>query len=125
MRRGTAILVVVAGCVGITSAEASRAPKPAETREIFAVLQAEGLTCAAQYPPGICRETIRISTRNKRWAVDHIRPEENGENIVQAIDISLHRGEAGWRIHQVGNGGGCGVPRKPRRDLHLICLPPG
>jgi hypothetical protein len=123
MSRATAIVIVLIGCVVVASAEANRPPKPAEAQEIFAVLEAEGLTCAAQYPPGTCRETIRVSTRNKRWAVVHIRPEENGETIVRAIDVSLHRDEAGWRIHQVGNGGGCRVPRKPRRDLHLICLP--
>jgi hypothetical protein len=122
MRRGVAILIVLVGCAGAAGAEASRAPKPAETEEIIAVLQSQGLSCAARYPPGTCRETIRVSTRRKHWAVVHIRPEENGENIVDAIDITLHGGEGGWRIRQVGHGGGCGVPREVRRDLHLLCF---
>ncbi len=39
----------------------------------------------------------------------------------QLVDAYLRRRDGRWRVHQRGNGGGCGDPRAVRRDLHLAC----
>jgi hypothetical protein len=125
MRRPTTPLASLAVLVAIAMpapATANRPAKPAEAEAIYATLAAGGLTCASLYPAGICREAIVISTAKRHWAVARIRPEENGENTVRPEDISLHLRGGVWSVHQVGNGGGCHVPRKARRDLHLLCF---
>lgn len=108
---------------GSAGAEASRVAKPGELAGIVAAIQARGLACEANYPPGTCELKVVVSTRNKRWAAARLRPTFNGETTVTPADISLHRKGRHWRVVSIGHGGGCNVPRKIRRDLHLICLP--
>ncbi|MFN2612319.1 MAG: hypothetical protein ABR536_02990, partial [Solirubrobacterales bacterium] len=99
-------------------------PTKREAANIFTALAAANKTCA-RYPAGSCKITFSVSEVNPRWAAAKIRADANGENTVVPETISLHRKHPKghfWTIHEVGNGGGCGVPRRPRRDLHLICL---
>lgn len=122
MRLRTAIVSLLLIAVCAAPVEASRNPSKKEAAAIGSVIAEAGLSCA-RYPPGVCKQAIRVSTKRVGWAAVRIRPEVNGESIVNPQDISLrHRGER-WRIIEVGNGGGCGLPRKVKRDLHLICLP--
>jgi hypothetical protein len=122
MRRATALCSLLAFIAVPASAAANRPATDAEAQAIEATLTARGLTCASRYPPGTCREVIIVSTAKHHWAVARIRPDVNGENTVEPEDISLRLRAGVWSIHQVGNGGGCDVPRKARRDLHLLCL---
>lgn len=117
-------LVVLPLLAPALSAEASRKPKPSESAAIFTALQAENLTCA-RYQPGTCKIAFRISDANSRWASARIRADENGENTVLPQTISLHRPHSKsrrWEVIDTGDGGGCSVPKRPRRDLNLICL---
>jgi hypothetical protein len=118
------ILAVLAA--GGAVADASRKAKRGESVAIALKLQAQGLDCA-RYPADTCILKVFVSTRNKRWAVARVRATINGESFVQPEDISLHskgkRKRKHWRVVSIGHGGGCGVPQKIRRDLHLICLP--
>jgi hypothetical protein len=96
--------------------------KPASERqraEIIRVLERHGqAACIAQ---GICRIKVRISTENSRWAGVYIRPKQGYADQVQADAGSLFRRNHRWRIHQLGNGGGCDVPREVAEDLRLAC----
>ncbi len=123
MRLPAAIIAALVLAASAAPAEASRKPRKGEAAKISATIAQARLSCEARYPPGVCEATIRVSTRVKGWAAVRIRPLVNGESIVNPEDISLRRRGDGWRIVVVGNGGGCGLPTKVKRDLHLICLP--
>jgi hypothetical protein len=117
-------LALAALLVVAVPASANRRPKPSELTGIISALAEQGLTCA-QYQPGTCQIHFRISTVNSRWASAKIRPDLNGENTVKPVDVGLrrpHRKGGAWEVKSVGNGGGCNVPHRPRRDLGLICL---
>ena len=122
MTRMSAFFALLAVTALPAAAVANRPATEAEAQAIEATLTARGLTCASRYPPGTCREAIVVSTAKRHWAVARIRPDVNGENTVEPEDISLRLRAGAWSIHQIGNGGGCDVPRKARRDLHLLCL---
>jgi hypothetical protein len=116
-------LLLLAGTLA-PGADANRKPRPGERKAIYATLAAENLTCS-RYQPGSCKLNFRISDVNNRWAAARIRPDVTGENTVMPVTISLHREKRKgrrWKVRDVGNGGGCDVPRRPRRDLNLICL---
>jgi hypothetical protein len=117
-------VALVALLVMALPASASRRPKPAELAGIISTLAVKGLTCA-QYPAGTCQIHFRVSTVNSHWASAKVRPDLNGENIVKPLDIGLRRPHlkgGAWEVKSIGNGGGCNVPKRPRRDLGLICL---
>ena len=123
--RARAIALALAGLLLLAlPASAHRRPKPAELAGIISTLAEKGLTCA-QYPAGTCQIHFRVSTVNSQWASAKVRPGLNGENTVKPLDVALrrphHKGGA-WEIKSIGNGGGCNVPPRPRRDLGLICL---
>ncbi len=127
MRFRFVALVTIAACaLPVAGAGASREAKKGELAGIGAAILSEGLSCE-RYPPGTCELKVAVSSRNKRWAVVRLRATANGETTVNPESISLHSKGQGkrkrWRVISVGNGGGCGVPRRIRRDLHLICLP--
>jgi hypothetical protein len=64
-----------------------------------------------------------VSTARRSWAAVYLRPaKKRYANEVQSDLASFHRRQRIWRLHQVGNGGGCGVPRSVRRDLRLACF---
>jgi hypothetical protein len=123
-RMTTAVLVCLCCLLPAAVADASRAPKRSETGAIFSALQTANLTCS-RYPLGTCQLNFRVSTVNRRWAAARIRPTSNGESNVMPQTISLRRvhPKAGrYEVMDTGNGGGCNVPRRPRKDLALICL---
>lgn len=104
---------------------ASRRPTMKEVGRIYLALSAADKTCS-RYPVGTCKIGFAVSEVNPRWAVARLRADTNGENIVPPQTISLyrkHRRGHYWVINLAGDGGGCGVPKKPRRDLNMICLP--
>ena len=123
MRPITALLACLC-LLAPATAGASRAPRNGEGRAIFAALQTANLTCS-RYPPESCQINFRVSTVNRRWASAKIRPMANGESQVMPQTISLRRVHpkgGRYEVMDPGNGGGCSVPRKPRKDLGLICL---
>jgi hypothetical protein len=106
-------------------ADAGRRPTKSETGRIYLALSAANKTCS-RYPLGTCKIGFSVSEVNPRWAVARLRADTNGENIVPPQTISLyrkHRRGHFWVVNQAGDGGGCGVPKRPRRDLNMICLP--
>jgi hypothetical protein len=121
-RAGFAALAALLVLAAPVSAE--RRPKAGEVAGIYSTLLAKSLTCA-QYSPGTCQIKFRVSTVNSRWAAARRRPDLNGENTVQPVDVALRRPHlkgGAWEVKSIGNGGGCNVPPRPRHDLHLICL---
>ena len=124
--RAIALVLVLLAAVALAApAAADRRPKPAELAGLLSTLAEKGLTCA-QYPPGTCQIHFKVSTVNSRWAAARVRPDVNGENFVQPLDIGIrrpHRKGGAWEVKSIGNGGGCNVPKRPRHDLGLICLP--
>jgi hypothetical protein len=123
-RRLTTFALACACLLPATPAGASRPPRHAESIAIFAALQAANLTCS-RYPVGSCQLNFRTSTVNVRWAAARIRPTDNGETNVMPQTISLrrlHKRSGRYAVMDTGNGGGCNVPRRPRKDLGLICL---
>lgn len=119
-----ALALVVLAATALPAA-ASRRPTKKEVGRIYRALSAADKTCS-RYPLGTCKIGFTVSDANPRWAVARIRADDNGENTVPPQTISLyrkHRRGHFWVINQAGNGGGCGVPKRPRRDLGLICLP--
>jgi hypothetical protein len=120
----TAALLCLCFLLPAAVADAARAPKRSENNAIFSALQSANLTCS-RYPPGSCQLNFRVSTVNGRWAAARIRPAENGESTVMPQTISLrrvHKKTGRYEVMDTGNGGGCSVPRRPRKDLALICL---
>jgi hypothetical protein len=106
------------------AASGDRKPRPGENAGIFAALQTANLTCA-RYPADTCQLNFRVSNVNRHWAAARIRPTVNGESSVLPQTISLRRKKkrgGRWEVMDPGNGGGCSVPKRPRRDLRLICL---
>lgn len=117
-------LAIVALLAAALPASASRRPTKREAADILTALAAANKTCA-RFPADSCKLGFAVSEANPRWAVAKIRPSVNGENTVAPETISLYRkNRAGhfWAVHEIGNGGGCNMPKRPRRDLHVICL---
>jgi uncharacterized membrane protein len=106
--------------VGVGVSHASRNPTDAEKRGIVHVLDVKGQNCDI-YPAGSCRVRIKVSSENQSWAAAYILPTPGHEGTVQGDIVSLVRKHHRWRVHQVGNGGGCDVPSPVVRDLHLFC----
>lgn len=105
------------------AANASRVPS-AKERE--AVLDAGNgrVSCYGgepPYPADTCFLKVRISTARKGWAAVYVRPTRKGRGTVQPDVATVKKVRGRWRISQVGNGGGCGVPAAVRRDLKVAC----
>jgi hypothetical protein len=114
--------VVVSLCVLCFGTElaaaslASRAPTRFERRAILRAAPGN------PYPRGWAYRTVRVSTVSSHWAAVHIVANRGHENQVQPDVASMYRTRhGGWIVHQSGNGGGCGVPRGVKADLHLAC----
>lgn len=105
------ILLLIASAA---TSEAARNPTRPEKHKIRQVLDRNGVSCAIW--PGSCHRKIKVSTKLETWAAAYITGPQ-----VQGDVASLHRKHHKWHVHQVGNGGGCGVPRKVRKDLRLAC----
>jgi hypothetical protein len=122
--RGAIALLSVCLLALPAAAESSRVPRNGEGAAIFAALQTANLSCS-RYPADSCTLNMRVSTVNRRWASAKIRPTVNGESQVPPQTISLrrvHKKKGRYEVMDPGNGGGCSVPRKPRKDLGLVCL---
>jgi hypothetical protein len=105
--------------LSLTVAPASVASRRATGAEARAILR---VAPGNPYPPGWAHLTVRVSTVDSRWAAVHVLPNRGHTHQVQADVASMyHTRRHGWVVHQVGNGGGCGVPSRVRRDLHLAC----
>ena len=103
------------GTLAVT-AFASRAPTSFERRAILRAAPAN------PYPAGWAHRTVRVSTVNRRWAAVEIVADPGHTGQVQPDVASMYRTRSGrWIVHQPGNGGGCGVPRRVKEDLHLAC----
>lgn len=94
---------------------ADRAPKPPERAKIVRAL--EGKFDCDLFPGASCNRKLRVSTKSQRWAAAYI----DGKDVQPAV-ASLERSNHRWKIHQIGNGGGCDVPEKVVKDLHLACF---
>jgi len=110
-----AVLLSIALLLVASASEAARNPTKTEKHKIRPVLDRNGVSCSAW--PGLrCHRKIKISTKRQTWAAAYITGRQ-----VQGDVASLHRKHHKWRVHQIGNGGGCGVPSKVRADLKLAC----
>ena len=115
--RALAVAMLLALVVAAGTASADRKPNDREKSKITAALDRAGFSCDI-FPEGSrCKRTIRVSTVNERWAAAYIR----GDSNVQGGDASLQRRNHRWRVHQIGNGGGCGLPAPVADDLQLAC----
>lgn len=110
-------VVAVAAVAGVAPAGADRKPNDREREDISRVLNNAGFSCDA-FPGMRCHRTIKVSTVNERWAASYV----SGGPGVQGGVASLGRKKHRWRIHQVGNGGGCEMPSAVVRDLGLDCF---
>jgi hypothetical protein len=99
-------------------AEARRLPTRAERMAIMrqvdrqAFYETYGRECVAF--------ALRVSTVDSRWAAVTVQRTKRSCNVQGDVE-SFHRGSAGWRRHQLGNGGGCNMPAAVRDDLRLAC----
>ena|SRR5688572_2238851 len=122
-RRGLSTPVIalslVAALLAAAPADASRKPTTVEVGRITDALYGK-FGCQA-YPEGSCKLVVRVSTENQRWAAAYVRPTRGNEDVVQRDVASLERRNHRWRVHQIGNGGGCQVPPAVDEDLHLFC----
>jgi hypothetical protein len=120
-RRGIWVLslCLLVGALVPPTADARRKPTKRERTAILRALH-EHAGCFA-YPAGTCHEVVRVSTARKAWSAVYIRPARDNENAVQSDVASLKRRNGRWQVHQLGNGGGCSVPRAVVRDLKLAC----
>jgi hypothetical protein len=118
--RSALTVVAAIGLLSCALASPADARRPPTKQERAAILRAAGNGCAL-YPPGSCRWVVRVSTARRGWAAVYIRPRRGQEGTVQPDVASLRRTRGRWRVHQRGNGGGCGVPASVRRDLDLAC----
>src|SRR4051794_12875495 len=107
-----ASLALIATSIAVAPAGADRKPNDRERESISRVLNNSGVSCDA-FPGMRCHRTIKVSTVNERWAASYV----SGGPGVQGGVASLERKNHRWRIHQVGNGGGCDVPSAVARDL--------
>jgi excisionase family DNA binding protein len=111
------VLVLALLIVSNSSALAARQPTSNEKRAILQHFQ------GSPYPAGWARLAIRVSTVDHRWAAVYIRATKGHFRQVQPDAASLYHTQShGWVIHQIGNGGGCGLPRRVRADLQLYCV---
>lgn len=112
-----ATAIVAVSLLAVSPAVASRPPTNAERS---AILRAAGTN---PYPSGWAHRTVRISTVSSRWAAVHIVANRGHQTQVQNDVASMYRTKHhGWVTHQVGNGGGCGVPAAVVHDLGLACV---
>lgn len=100
-------------------ADARRRATPSERAAI--IKAAHGRISCKGYPAGSCVVKVRVSTARRGWAAAYVRPVQPGSNTVQSDVASFRRVNGRWRLHQVGNGGGCSVPRSVVKDLALAC----
>jgi hypothetical protein len=115
---GAVAVVVLA--LSVADADARRKPTEKERRAILRAVEQRG-GCSA-YPPGSCHMVVRVSTVRHGWAAADIWARPGREGTVQPDVASVRHKRGRWRVHQIGNGGGCGVPQAVRRDLRLRCL---
>jgi hypothetical protein len=122
VRRATIATLAVALIVsaGTVTADARRLPTKAERAAIMR--GADVRDYGGSYPDGSYYYTVRVATAARGWAAVRILPTRAGRGLVQPDVISARRTGAGlWKRHQVGNGGGCRMPERVRRDLGLYC----
>lgn len=113
------VVVLLAASVGGV-AQARRSAGPRERAVILRALHQR--TGRIAYPRAWYRERVEISSvRHGTWAVVERLPTRGHEHQVQGDAASLHRIRHRWRVHQIGNGAGCRMPRDVRRDLRLAC----
>lgn len=121
MKRWIAVLFLSAELAILApAAVASRPPTSHELNAIAYIAGKRHLGCQL-YPAGTCRTFIRVSTVSPAWAAFYIR-QRGRHSKVQPDVASFHHGRRGWHVHQVGNGGGCDMPRAAKRDLNLFCF---
>lgn len=124
MRRARTLTAAMATAIlatSLTPADARRKATTVERVAILRVVHAKQNACRF-YPAGHCSELVRISTVRTSWAAVYVRPSRPAyRHEVQSDVGSLRRVDGKWRLHQIGNGGGCGVPASVRRDLSLEC----
>jgi hypothetical protein len=114
MRKLLSILVVAVLVFGLAAAsEAARNPTKAEKEKIAQALKGK-FDCSMV--GGSCHRKIKVSTKQQTWAAAYI-----SGSAVQGDVASLHRKHHRWHVHQIGNGGGCGVPEDVAGDLKLAC----
>ncbi len=111
---GASLGVVLLLITSVTS-EAARNPSKHEKKGIVKALQREGFDCRF-VATGSCHRKIKVSTKRQTWAAAYISGSQ-----IQGDVASLHRKHHKWHLHQLGNGGGCGVPKQVRRELKLAC----
>ena len=85
----------------------------------MAVFDRAGVSCDVFPEEAECHRRFRVSTVNERWAAAYIR---GGSGEVQGGAASAKRKNHRWHVVQIGNGGGCDVPKPVRQDLGLGCV---
>ena len=121
-RRGAGLCLVAVILAGsVAQSDARRNATKSERAAILRAVNHYMNPCDA-YRTGRCVEIVRVSTVRSSWSAVYIRPARRAYRAeVQSGDASVHRVDGKWRLHQLGNGGGCGVPASVRRDLSLKC----
>jgi hypothetical protein len=118
-------MMLLVAALGAASAQASRAPRPAERAAIVRVtrIYVDTSSCCAVMSR-IKVDGLRISTVNSRWArIDIDGYDESGQE-VGAASAALHKGNltGRWSVRSFGTSHlGCGMPLAVRRDLRTGC----
>lgn len=73
------------------------------------------------YPAGSYRFKVSVSTAARGWAAVLILPTGSGQGVQPDVISARRVGPGRWKQHQMGNGGGCHMPDRVRRDLGLYC----
>lgn len=115
---GRVTLVLATGLIALVVVSTALASRPATPSERVAILRAAP---KSPYPPGYARLTVKVSTVSSAWAAVYIRARRGHANQVQPDVVSLQRQGGRWAVHQQGNGGGCRMPARVKRDLRLAC----
>jgi hypothetical protein len=118
MRRALAVGIAVALLFPAGTAHADRKPSDREKQKITRAFDRAGFSCDIFVEASRCTRRIRVSTVNERYAAGYI----SGGQFVQSGAASVRRKNHRWHVVQVGNGGGCDLPKPVMRDLRLECF---
>ena len=118
------VMLLTAACI-TASAQASRAPRPAERTAIVRAtrIYVDTSNCCAVISR-IKVYGIRVSTVNPRWArIDFDGYDESGQE-VGGVGAILHKGilTGRWSVRSFGTSHlGCDIPLRVRKDLRTGC----
>jgi len=116
-------LAAIGLVVVLASASAALAARAPTERERHAITRAIKKSPKTQFVPDfkLAVRSIRVSTKGP-WASATVGGQRRYRHEVQPARAGLRRLKGRWQLRSLGNGGGCDVPKRFRRELRLKCF---